>query len=155
MKKLAIFCLFIFSSTSLYANELSGFGLGAMLGDPTALSFKGHLGNQRYFDAALAYKNGIADGPYLHGDYLIEKQKMFKIEKADFDVSYGIGGRAYWADEKKHKDEFHLGVRAPITASYFFKDPSLEVFGELAGIIEVAPETAGDIDFSIGVRYWF
>ncbi len=155
MKKLILFLVLISSTTYAKSIELSGFGLGAMIGDPTAISFKGYLGNNHYVDGALGYNTGYADALYLHGDYLIEKPDFFKIKSEYFNLYYGIGGRGYWEDTKKHKNEFHLGVRAPVGVSYYFKDPSLELFGEISGIMEFVPDTTADIDLSLGVRYWF
>ncbi len=156
MKKILL-ALFIFSSVSAEAqsSHLSGFGLGAMLGDPTALSFKGHIGNSRYFDAALAYNTGPADEIYIHGDYIIERQNHFQIEGEAFNLYYGIGGRLYIADTEKHKDELHFGPRVPVGVAYNFKDPDIELFGELAAIVEIVPETDVEVDFSLGARYWF
>ena len=156
MKNL-ISVLFLFSSQILFAKpvQVSGFGLGGMLGDPTAFSFKGHLGNSKYFDAALAYNTGPADEIYIHGDYIIERQEHFQIDDEVFNLYYGIGARLYVADTKKHKDELHFGPRVPIGVAYNIKDPSVEIFGEIAAIMDIAPETDVDIDLSIGARYWF
>lgn len=156
MKKILL-SLLIFTSVSAIAQTtpLSGFGLGALIGDPTALSFKGHLGSSRFFDAALAYNTGPADEIYIHGDYLIERQNHFQIEGESFNLYYGIGGRLYIADTKKNNDEVHFGPRVPVGIAYNFKDPDVELFGELAAVVEIVPETDVDVDFSLGARYWF
>lgn len=156
MKKL-ISILVILSGMSVFAEpvNLTGFGIGALIGNPTAISFKGHLGSSRYFDVAVAYNATPADGMYVHGDYIIENQEAFQIQEELFNLYYGVGARAYLADSKKHNDEVHFGPRVPVGVSYYFKDPAVEVFGELAGIVEVTPETEFQAQFGIGARYWF
>jgi hypothetical protein len=152
---LLIGLLFLGTQTIAAPVKLTGFGIGIMIGDPTAFAFKGYLGNDRYFDIALGNDSGPADGVYLHSDYIIEKPEQFEIQDEKFNLYYGIGGRAYTEDTKKHKDEFHLGIRVPVGINYYFKEPSVEVFAEAAAIMELTPETAADLDFSIGARYWF
>lgn len=156
MKKL-ILTLVVLSSLKVFAEpvNLTGFGIGALIGNPTAFTFKGHMGNSRYFDVAVAYNATPADGMYVHGDYLFEKPEAFQIQDELFDLYYGIGARAYLADSKKHNDEVHVGPRVPIGVSYYFKDPSVEVFGEFAAIVEITPETEFQAQFGIGARYWF
>ena len=156
MKKIT-FILILLSAFNAFAApvKLTGFGIGALIGNPTAVSFKGHMGNSRYFDVAVANNSTPADGLYIHGDYLFEKPEAFQIQAELFDLYYGFGGRLYWADTKKHNGEAHLGARIPVGVSYYFKEPSVEVFGELAGILELTPESELIAQFGVGARYWF
>jgi hypothetical protein len=43
----------------------------------------------------------------------------------------------------------------PVGVSYYFKEPAVEAFGELAAVIEITPETEFQAQFGIGARYWF
>ncbi len=156
MKSFLIISILLLTTSSFSKSvQISGFGLGAMIGDPTALSFKGHLGESKYFDAALAFNTGPADAIYLHGDYLIEKQDHFQIDNESLNLYYGIGARLYVADTKKNDDEVHFGPRVPVGVAYNLKDPSVEFFGEISAIVNIIPETDVDIDLGIGARYWF
>lgn len=152
MKNILFVIMLLTGSTSF---AQSSFGVGAMIGDPTALSFKGHMGNSRYFDVAFAYNTGPADEIYLHGDYLVERPAHFQIDNEVFNLYYGIGARLYVADTKDNDDEVHFGPRAPVGVAYNLKDPNVEFFAEIAAIINIVPETDVDIDFSLGARYWF
>ncbi len=155
--KILLVAVVLFAGLFSQANpiDLGGLSAGAMIGNPTALTTKGHLGNSRYFDAALAYSTGVADGIYLHGTYLLERDQAFKIEQAFFNLYYGIGARLFAADNKRNDEEIYLGPRAPVGVNYYFKDPSIEVFAELAVSVDIIPETEFDIDLAIGARYWF
>lgn len=156
MKVIAAALLFFVGiSSQAQPIDLDGLSAGVMIGRPTALTTKGHLGNSRYFDAALAYSTGVADGIYLHGTYLIEREQAFKIEQSFFNLYYGIGGRLFMADNKKNDEELHFGPRAPVGVNYYFKNPSVEAFAELAVSVDLAPETEVDLDLAIGARYWF
>ncbi len=156
MKKFILSFITIFS-LSAFAQpvQVSGFGVGILIGDPTAFSFKGHLGNDHYFDVALAYNTGEADGIYTHGSYIIENQGVFQIEEELLNLYYGVGGRLFVADTKKHDDEVHLGLRVPVGINYYLKDPSVEFFGEISANMNLTPETEFDLDVSLGARYWF
>jgi hypothetical protein len=85
MKKL-IFLSILISSLNSFADpvKLTGFGIGALIGNPTAFTFKGHLGNSRYFDVAAAYNSTPADGIYVHADYIIERPETFETITTKF-----------------------------------------------------------------------
>ncbi len=70
---------------------------------------------------------------------------------------YGVGVRLL-EYRRKDDDENHnlrVGVRLPIGIAYRTTNPDLEIFGELAAILDVAPRTDVTIDAGIGVRFIF
>jgi hypothetical protein len=39
--------------------------------------------------------------------------------------------------------------------AYTFRDAPVDVFGEVAPVIDVSPSTEGDFTAGVGARYWF
>ena len=67
---------------------------------------------------------------------------------------YGIGGRIISYDDTK-KSVVALGPRGSLGLNYDFFNPNVEIFGELALVLEVAPSVDADIDFGVGARIRF
>lgn len=131
-------------------------GVGIVLGDPTGLSFKYDMNSRNSVDAALAWTSSV--NVHLHGDYLWNKPKLFFLDNYPIDLFFGVGARL--RDRDKHKfddddDGLQLGVRGPVGLRFLFRDPRIELFTELALVMNLTPSTSVDIDFGIGARYFF
>lgn len=135
------------------------FGIGLILGDPTGLSGKVYLNEDRAIDAALAWSTGSHKSLHLHGDYLFHKPNVFQVDHHPINLYYGIGARLIsWDDhhpDHNEDDKISFGPRGPVGLNFNFKDPAIEVFTELALVFEVIPGTDVDIDFGIGGRFYF
>lgn len=152
MKKILLI-LSIILSTSAFASQ---YQLGVMLGEPTGISGKYQLGNNRSIDGLLAYSLGDDLGLVIHADYLFEKARSFNIgEFGPLDLYYGIGGRIVDLKHGKHKDELAIGPRAPIGLSYDLVNPNLQFFAELAVAFDLVPATEFDLQGGLGVRIRF
>ena len=62
----------------------------------------------------------------------------------------GIGGRV-----KAEEDDSRIGVRVPLGLDYVFAGPPLDVFFEVAPVLDVAPGTDFRVNGGIGIRYYF
>lgn len=147
-------CFIVLICTNLAsANEAQ---LGVILGSMTGISGKYDLGGDRAIDAALAYS---VDGNYglsLHADYLFNKARTFAIgEASPFSMYYGIGGRLISIRSYADYGKTRVGLRAPVGAYYRTADPRLEIFGEVAAILDFVPRTDVFIDVGLGVRFIF
>ena len=56
---------------------------------------------------------------------------------------------------KDHSGDLSFGPRAPIGLKYEMQDPSIEFFGEVAAVLDLAPTTNVDLDLGVGARYRF
>ncbi len=92
---------------------------------------------------------------YLHGDYLIHNYRLEKEIKEDIEGDlpfyYGIGGRVLL----KENDDTRIGIRIPLGLDYRFADRKLDVFVEIAPIIDLLPETEFALTGGVGIRYYF
>lgn len=153
-----LFVIFLGAVLSLNpsAAKAGDFGLGIIIGAPTGVSGKYNLSPKNAIDGALAWDLGD-DALHLHGDYLWHRKGDLRIDTVNLDWYFGVGGRIKFRDSKPRDkdDDFRLGVRGPIGISYTFRDPRIEVFGELALILDLIESTDLDLDGGIGARYYF
>lgn len=135
------------------------FGLGVILGDPTGLSGKMKWDESHSVDMALAYSSGRRSGLQLHADYLWDRARSWGTAEGPLDMYYGLGGRIITYDERKNDGRreslVSIGPRGAIGLSFNINNPNLEIFGELAAILEIAPSVGVDLDAGIGARIRF
>lgn len=140
------------------ADAQQSFGAGIVLGAPTGLTIKQELTGDSALDAALSIGR---DRFYVHGSWLTTRPTSTRLDGYPLSWYLGIGPRALRrrihrspeAGEKK--SEMHLGARAPAGLRMNFTAPKIELFAELALILDVVPETEADLDLGIGARYYF
>lgn len=127
-------------------------GLGAVFGEPTGVSFKYWSSRTMAFDAAAAW-SFVGGGSFqLHADVIFHNFELFKVEKGRLALYYGFGGRFKSEDEN---GDAVFSLRLPIGISYEFEKSPFELFFEVAPMLNLAPETKGDIGGGMGFRYYF
>lgn len=137
------------------ADSPGPFGAGIIIGDPTGLSANYRLSAERSVDAALAWSFGRHRGFDIHSDYLWHRSNLFRIERVAFDWHYGIGARLINIEDRNSSERTYFGPRVPIGLSTDFNKSTFELFGEIALIMNLVPETSADLDFGLGVRVYF
>jgi hypothetical protein len=154
----------LFPSTCAMAQS-SGFGAGLILGEPTGISLKGWISEDRAIDGAVAWS--LHSGSYisLHADYLFHNMDLIKINKGRLPLYYGPGlrlrswtGDRYWDRGGWHHYDggrAGLGIRFPVGLDYLPEKTPVDVFLEIVPALDLVPETDFDITGAIGVRYWF
>ncbi|MFN3198853.1 MAG: hypothetical protein ACE366_10640 [Bradymonadia bacterium] len=149
MKALSILLLSLLPALG-HGKSARSFGAGVILGDPTGLSAKYFIDRTHALDGALDYD--FADEAYhLHVGYLLHLSPF----KKDFVPYVGIGGRLRIRDRDDKKDEERLGARAPLGIAWMPKHTPIDVFLEVAPVLNVLPDSDIDIDAGLGIRYWF
>ena len=139
-------CLFTASYTK--AQE-RGFGVGAILGEPIGASVKAWVSDTAAIDGAIAYANYDDEGLSLHSDYLFHNFDLLSAGSGRLPVYYGIGARVKFADST------HVGFRGPIGVSYMLDTTPVDVFAEVAPILDFTPNWRVEWSAAIGARYWF
>ena len=140
------FCLL--AGTCAQAQQ-AGFGVGAILGEPLGASFKSWLGENTAIDGGVAYSNWDGDGLQLHADYLWHRFEVFNAGSGRLPLYYGLGGRVKFADDT------HVGIRGPVGVSYMLDNAPVDVFAEVAPILDFTPNWRVGWNAAIGARYWF
>ena len=137
------------SAVAPYRIEAHEFGVGAVVGDPTAISAKAWTGRGTAFDFALAWSRDNDHRFNFHMDYLFHDYGAFENTEGRFPLYYGIGGRVVDANDPR------VGVRIPVGVNYLFGRSPFDTFFEIAPVLDVTPETEMDIEAGIGARFYF
>jgi len=127
-----------------------GFGLGIIIGEPTGISFKGWVNERNAIDGGLAWSFTRNGSVHVHADYLWHSFRVFQTQER-IPIYYGIGGRI----RTGHNEEAQLGVRVPVGIGYLFKDAPVDLFFEIAPIVDLAPKTELEANAGLGARFWF
>ena len=126
------------------------FGVGIVLGEPMGLSFKQWIDDTNALDAAAAWSFGNDAAFHVHVDYLYHRPVHAESDVGGFLFYFGIGGRF-----KAVKDEGRIGVRAPLGLDYVFSDAPMDLFFEVAPILDLAPGTEFRVNGGMGIRYFY
>jgi hypothetical protein len=127
------------------------YGIGVLFGEPTGLTGKMWTTENTGFDIGLAW-SWSGDGHFhIFADYLFHNWGLFDVDKGALPVYIGLGGRMLFRDDRDDK----IGVRLPIGIEYYFDEWPVAVYGEIVPILDLAPETKGDINGGIGIRFYF
>lgn len=151
---------------SARAADPGPFGLGLIIGSPTGLSLKYYLGESGHaIDAAVGQAVASDRGIHVHADYLWHPGILASEDAFDLVWYVGIGVRLLDHDRgNRGEDDFHIGPRAPIGILFDFNEVPLDVFLELALILDFRSGEDGrddhdefgfDLNAGIGVRYYF
>jgi hypothetical protein len=144
-----LLCLVLGTALSLRSQD-RGFGAGIILGEPTGFSFKGWVSSGNAIDGALAWSFTRDGSFHVHADYLWHSFKVFQTEER-IPLYYGIGGRI----KTEHHDNARVGVRVVVGIGYLFRDAPVDVFMEIAPIVDLAPSTDLEANAGLGARFWF
>lgn len=141
------------------AASAKDFGLGIILFGPTGISTNYFLDSDNSIDGALSWSLNDGDqNIYLHSTYLWHKPRLLRLDKVALDVYFGGGGRLIsWDDPpgEERDPETHFGVRGVAGIGHTFKNPCIELFGEISMTMDVIPETDADLDLGLGARFYF
>jgi hypothetical protein len=136
------------------------FGLGLMLGAPTGLSGKYFLSSSNALDfgvGAIGYYRG-RDGLHLHMDYLWHPVSLASTPDFELPLYFGIGGRFFDFDDANDQ-AYAFGVRAPLGIAFDFTNTPLDVFLELALVVDFfsgyRDNVGAELDGAVGIRYYF
>jgi hypothetical protein len=141
--------------------EKGPLGLGIIVGEPTGVSAKLYLDDDTAVDAALG-SAVVSGGLQAHADYLLHPWIL--TDESSFVLPAYVGGgiRILDGGGGRSESEFHLGIRAVVGMLFDFKSIPLDVFVEVAGVVDyVFSDVADDegIGFGLnggaGVRYYF
>jgi len=154
MKKIGILLfLAVLMCSDLQASlERRNFGIGAVIGEPTGVSFKNWLSRDGAIDGALAWSFSDSRSFTFYLNFLRHSfDKDSFIIRGTFPYYYGAGTRLVL----REKQESSLGIRGVIGLDYIMDFEPIELFIELGPVLDVIPDTAFDFGGGVGVRYYF
>lgn len=136
------------------------FGIGLMAGEPTGLSLVTRLGSDRAVQAGLAWSFAENESFHLHADYVILDRGRIAPPELEHRAAlyWGVGLRVKFRDDDglgRNRDDTLVGIRLPLGVVWHAATTAVELFGELAPVFDVAPDTDLDIQLAAGVRRYF
>lgn len=149
MKRFLLLVIATIVVVSVSMGQGKGFGLGLMLGEPTGLSAKGWVSPRGAVDAGLAWSLINSRFFHAHIDYLWHFQDVVNTRQQVLPY-IGIGGRLVG-----NRNSASAGVRVPAGLAWLPQGTPLDVFFEIAPIVDFAPATEMSINGGIGIRFFF
>lgn len=151
MKKLVLMAAIIVCFSGLVSAQKSGVGIGVMFGEPTGLSFKGWISERSAIDGGLGW-SFVNDGSiHLHVDYLYHFYNVF--DTPNIPLYLGVGGRIKMQNKERNNDT-RIGIRIPFGISFQFTDAPVDIFLEIAPILDLSPKSEGSVNGALGVRLY-
>lgn len=127
------------------------FAAGLVLGEPTGASLKYWLDRRMAIDGAIGWSFYRGSDFHIHSDFLWHRYDVFHVSEGELPLYFGVGARVKFRD---NADDL-VGIRIPVGVSYLFQDVPVDVFFEVAPIIDVAPSLRGSFTVGVGARYRF
>jgi hypothetical protein len=140
------------------AQQKGVLGIGAAFGEPTGVSVKYFVGDDKAFAGAVGYAP-LGDGLHVHTDFhwhpiVLETGKTFAVP-----LYLGVGLRALRRDQRAMTPRhLRFGARGVVGFMFDFTRLPFDVFAEFAGIAELRSKggTFGlALNANLGVRYYF
>ncbi len=149
-RMLILLLLLIALCAAVSCAQRRGFGLGVIVGEPTGISFKDWLNGKTAIDGAIAWSFEHESSFHIHADYLIHAFDEFETTQS-VPLYYGIGGRL----KTSNGGDARLGLRGVVGIGYLFREAPIDLFFEIAPILDVAPRTELSVNGGFGARYFF
>ena len=124
-------------------------GIGFIVGEPTGLSGKYWLTRTEAMDFGAAWSFVDESSFHIHADYLVHDFSLFTVDHGRMPLYYGIGGRLKFADQSR------LGVRGVIGLDFITDGAPVDVFAEIAPVLDLVPRTDFTLMGGVGVRIYF
>jgi hypothetical protein len=140
------------SSMNRSMDDMTGkFGAGLVVGEPTGPTAKFWISDAVAIDATMGWSLRDDRNIYLNADILWHNFDLIPAARGRAAVYFGAGPSI----EFRHNDDNRFGVRGPVGISYFPENTPVDIFVEIAPILDFSPGLRGDFNAGIGVRYWF
>jgi hypothetical protein len=149
--------------TPFSANKTFGFGL--IIGEPIGLTAKYYLSESTALDFALGEYDRFRENDDIgvHIDFLWHPFVIGVADPFVIPLYIGLGGRIVGDDDDgpgDDDDDVDIGVRAPLGVALDFNRVPIDVFFELAIVIDLIDgddndDDDVDLDAALGVRYYF
>lgn len=129
------------------------FGLGVVIGAPIGIAANYHLGRNNSIDGVLSPDFGDHGGIYVHSTYLWHYPAILHIDHLPFGGFWGIGARFRVQDKKE--DEVRFGPRLSGGMLYQVKSAPVDIFLEVAIVVDLVEKTGLAANLGLGARYYF
>jgi hypothetical protein len=148
--KRALLCAFLLlAAASAGVAQDRGFGLGVILGEPTGLSGKLWTTSRNAIDAGVAWSFRREGFFHIHADYLWHFPLRAETSER-FTFYAGVGGRFGAVSH-----DAILGVRVVGGFAFWPRNTPIDIFVEIAPVVDLAPATELNANGGVGIRFFF
>ena len=144
--KVVFFSAILFLSINLFAQNRN-FGIGIQLGEPSGVDAKIWTSGNNAIDLGAGWSFDDRDVMTLQADYVWHSFNVFPVSQGELPLYFGIGARAILGDDPI------VGARVPIGIAYMFETFPLDIFMEIAPILNIIPSTDPDLAGGVGIRF--
>ena len=148
--------LMLVATTSLRAAEpeRNGLGVGVILGEPTGFSLKKWTGSTTAIDGGVAWSFSKGSSFHIHADYLWHAFDAIP-GNVNLPVYYGIGGRLKaTSTDNSGNTGTRLGIRGVVGIDFIPERAPIDVFVEIAPVMDFVPSTDLGFNGGVGIRVW-
>lgn len=150
MKFIKLILFLLLCGITTYAQD-KNFGLGIMLGEPTAISVKYWTSSTNAWDFGLGYSFVNAENKTsIHADYLYHIPNFIKA-KYRIPFYYGFGVRLRFHSHESS----NIGARGVAGLAMLLDEIPVDIFFEVAPVFSLLPKTSLNLDAALGARYYF
>jgi hypothetical protein len=145
------------TAESSHRAEKGTLGVGLIIGEPTGISAKLYLEDDKAIQAAVG-SAFIGGGLQAHGDFVLHPLILQDRESFVLPIYVGPGLRfIQYTGGRGDDSHFAVGLRGVVGMLFDFNDVPLDVFVEVAGVLEYDfTEGWGPaLNAGAGVRYYF
>ena len=157
----AVTIIAVSAFSGAFAQKANELGIGAVGGEPTGLSLKYWLDNYQAVDAGIGWSFYANDSFALHADYLLHSFSILPLAGTPNKLPVYFGAGLRFKAKNNHggvaqnEDDSIWGIRIPVGVSYLFAGQPLDLFAEVAPVLDFAPEGEITLNGGIGLRYYF
>ena len=134
------------------------FGVGLIVGEPIGVTAKLYLTDDRAVQGAVG-SAFIGGGLQLHADYVFHPYILQSRDSFVLPVYVGPGVRVIDYNNGGNNTAWALGVRGVAGMLFDFKNEPLDVFFEIAPVLEYKFSSGAGFQLSlnvgVGIRYYF
>ena len=134
------------------------FGVGIIVGEPIGITAKLYLTDDRAVQGAVG-SAFIGGGLQLHTDYVFHPYILQSRDSFVLPLYVGPGVRLIDYNNGRDSNAFAFGVRGVVGMLFDFKNEPLDVFFEIAPVLEYKFSSGAGFQLSlnvgIGIRYYF
>jgi hypothetical protein len=149
MKRVGAVCMLLVVWAATVSAQERGFGLGISIGEPTGLNGKFWVSGSNAIDGGIAWSFRRQGFLHVHADYLWHFSDIARgsVKLLPY---IGVGGRI-----GARNGGAMLGVRVPFGLACFPGRAPIDIFLEVAPVVDLAPATELQGNGGIGIRYYF
>jgi hypothetical protein len=126
-------------------------GLGLVIGAPIGISGNYFTSQNQSIDAVLAFNFG-GHHTYFHSTFLRHHQKTLLVDGVGINSFWGLGARI---QIKYHQDDFKFGPRLSGGFLYKVRSSPVDIFCEVALIVDLIENTGLSANLGLGARHYF